>query len=159
MAEQTETQEKELRKQMREGRAPLIEAIRATYQPFILAKKGWSRKNDELREQVALLNNQFSASGKQLRESSRKSQDSGSGMVDLYKDLSKQAKAVSSLIDKELPNLEKLYGPVGDLYAKYQQAMDAYTKYMKGWEGKLPESDLNVRALELALQEIERSLR
>ena len=159
MPQDQESQEKELRRQMREGRTPLIEAIRASYQPFLLAKKGLSRKNDELREQVAILNNAFSASGKQLRESSRKSQDSGAGMVDLYKELSKQAKAVSTLIDKELPNLEKLYGPVGDLYAKYEKAMADYGAYVATWKGRLPESDLNGRALELALQEIERSLR
>lgn len=37
--------------------------------------------------------------------------------------------------------------------------MDAYTSYMAQWTGRLPESDLNGRALELAVQEIERSLR
>jgi len=159
MPQDQETLEKELRRQMREGRAPLIQAVRDTYEPFLLAKKGWERKNAELREQVGLLNNQFSTKGKQLRESSRKSTDSGAGMVDLYKDLSKQAKAVSTLIDKELPNLVKLYEPVGALYAAYQQAMDAYSSYMAQWVGRLPESDLNGRALELAVQEIERSLR
>lgn len=117
------------------------------------------RKNDELREQVAILNNEFSARGKQLRESSRKSQDSGAGMVDLYKELSKQAKAVSALIDKELPNLTKLYEPVGELHAKYQKALTDYEAFMATWVGRLPESDLNGRALELAVQEIERSLR
>ncbi|HEX6484671.1 MAG TPA: hypothetical protein VF043_37980 [Ktedonobacteraceae bacterium] len=116
-------------------------------------------KNAELREQVGLLNNQFSTKGKALRESSRKSTDSGEGLVDLYKELSKQAKAVSALIDKELPNLVKLYEPVGELYARYKEAMDAYEAYMAKWVGRLPDSDLNGRALELALQEIERSLR
>jgi len=157
--DQQEAQEKELRRQMRAGRAPLIQAVRDAYEPFLLAKKGWERKNAELREQVGLLNNQFSTKGKQLRESSRKSTDSGAGMVDLYKELSRQAKVVSKLIDTELPNLEKLYGPVGELYAKYEQAMAAYQSYMDGWKGRLPEGDLNGRALELALQDIERSLR
>ncbi len=105
MPQDQETLEKELRRQMREGRAPLIQAVRDAYEPFLLAKKGWERKNAELREQVGLLSNQFSSKGKLLRESSRKSTDSGAGMVDLYKELSKQAKAVSTLIDKELPNL------------------------------------------------------
>lgn len=150
---------RELRRQMREGRTPLIETIRAAYQPYLLARKGWERKNSELREQVGLLSSEFSTKGKQLRESSRKSADSGAGMVDLYRDLSRQAKAVSSLIDKELPNLIKLYEPVGELYARYQEAMNAYKAYMATWAGRLPESDLNGRALELALQEIERSLR
>ena len=159
MPQDQETLEKELRRQMREGRAPLIQAVRDAYEPFLLAKKGWERKNAELREQVGLLNNQFSTKGKQLRESSHKSTDSGAGMVDLYKDLSKQAKAVSKLIDTELPNLVKLYEPVGELYAKYQEAMNAYNAFMAMWVGRLPESDLNGRALELALQEIERSLR
>src|SRR5437588_6991166 len=126
MPQDQETLEKELRRQMREGRAPLIQAVRDTYEPFLLAKKGWERKNAELREQVGLLNNQFSTKGKQLRESSRKSTDSGEGLVDLYKALSAQAKAVSKLIDAELPNLVKLYEPVGELYAKYQEAMNAY---------------------------------
>ena len=80
-------------------------------------------------------------------------------MVDLYRKLSRQAKAVSKLIDTELPNLTKLYEPAGELYAKYQQATADYEAYMATWKGKLPESDLNGRALELALQGIERSLR
>ena len=100
--DQQEAQEKELRRQMREGRAPLIQAVRDTYQPFLLAKKGWERKNAELREQVGLLNNQFSTKGKLLRESSRKSTDSGAGMVDLY----------------------------GELYTQYEQAMANYKAYM-----------------------------
>ena len=80
-------------------------------------------------------------------------------MVDLYKELSKHAKAVSTLIDKELPNLVQLYEPVGELYTKYQGAMNTYQVYMAQWVGCLPDSDLNGRALELALQETERSLR
>jgi hypothetical protein len=154
-----EAQERELRRQMREGRAPLIEAVRAAFQPFLLAKKGWERKNAELREQVGLLSSEFSTKGRQLRESARKSSDSGSGMVDLYKELGKQAKAVSSLIDKELPNLVKLYEPVGELYVAYEQAMAAYETYMAQWQGKLPQSDLNGRALELVLDAVEKSLR
>src|SRR2546426_1980 len=94
MPQDQETLEKELRRQMREGRAPLIEAVRAAYQPFLLAKKGWERKNAELREQVGLLSSEFSTKGQKLRESARKSQDSGAGMVDLYKELARQAKAV-----------------------------------------------------------------
>jgi len=94
-----------------------------------------------------------------MRESSRKSTDSDAGTVDLYKDLSKQTKAVSTLIDKELPNLVKLYEPVGELFAKYQAAMEAYNAFMATWTGRLPESDLNGQALALALTEIERSLR
>ena len=159
MPQDQETLGKELRRQMREGRTPLIQAVRDAYQPYLLARKGWERKNSELREQVGLLSSEFTTKGKQLRESSRKSTDSGEGMVELYKDLSKQAKAVSKLIDTELPNLVKLYEPVGELYAKYQEAMSAYEAYMAQWMGRLPDSDLNGRALELALQEIERSLR
>ena len=37
--------------------------------------------------------------------------------------------------------------------------MEAYNAFMATWAGRLPESDLNGRALELALTEIERSLR
>ena len=80
-------------------------------------------------------------------------------MVYLYKELSKHAKAVSTLIDKELPNLAQLYEPVGELYTKYQEAMNTYHVYMAQWVGCLPDSDLNGRALELALQETEHSLR
>ncbi len=159
MPQDQETLEKELRRQMREGRAPLIEAVRAAYQPFLLAKKGWERKNAELREQVGLLSSEFSTKGQKLRESARKSQDSGAGMVDLYKELGRQAKAVSSLIDKELPNLVKLYEPVGELYAAYEQAMANYNAFMAQWQGRLPDSDINGRALELALDAVNRSLR
>jgi hypothetical protein len=49
--------------------------------------------------------------------------------------------------------------PVGELYAKYQEAMNAYASYMAQWVGRLPKGDLNGRALELTLQEIELSLR
>src|SRR5712692_12083077 len=158
---QDDTQErelKELRRQMREGRAPLIEAVRSAYQPYLIAMKGWERKNAELREQVGLLSNEFSTKGALLRASSRKAQEGGAGLVELYKELSKQAKAVSSLIDKELPNLAKLYEPVGELYSAYQDALAKYEAYMATWKGKLPDSDLSGRALELALEPIERSL-
>ena len=80
-------------------------------------------------------------------------------MVALYKELSKQAKAVSTLIDEELPNLVQLYEPVGELYTKYQEAMNTYQEYMAQWVGSLRDSNLHGRTLELALQEIERSLR
>jgi hypothetical protein len=159
MPQDQEAQEKELRRQMREGRTPLVEAVRTAYQPYLIARKGWERKNAELREQVGLLSSEFSNKGKQLRESSRKSQDSGAGMVDLYKELGKQAKAVSALIDKELPNLSKLYEPVGELYDAYRKALANYEAYMASWQGKLPESDLSGRALKLVLGEIEKSLR
>src|SRR5216683_4682480 len=112
---QDDTQErelKELRRQMREGRAPLIEAVRSAYQPYLIAMKGWERKNAELREQVGLLSNEFSVKGSQLRQSSKSAQKGGAGMVELYRELARQAKAVSGLIDKELPNLSKLYEPV-----------------------------------------------
>ncbi len=155
----SDTQARELRKAMREGRAPLIEAVRAAYQPYLIAMKGWERKNAELREQVGLLSNEFSVKGALLRASSRKAQEGGAGLVELYKELSKQAKAVSTLIDKELANLVKLYEPVGELYGAYQQAMTAYEAYVATWKGRLPDSDLSGRALELALEPIERSLR
>jgi len=157
---QEESQEiRDLRRQMREGRTRLIVAVRAAYQPFLLAKKGWERKNAELREQVGLLSSEFSTKGQKLRESARKSQDSGAGMVDLYKELSRQAKAVSTLIDKELPNLVKLYEPVGELYAVYEQAMATYESFMAQWIGRLPDSDTKGRALGLALDAVNKSLR
>jgi hypothetical protein len=84
---QDDTQErelKELRHQMREGRAPLVEAVRATYQPYLMAMKGWERKNAELREQVGLLSAEFSNKGARLRASSRKAQEGGAGLVELY---------------------------------------------------------------------------
>ena len=74
MPQDTESQEREFRKQMRSGRAPLIEAIRVSYQPYLLAMKGWQRKNAELREQVGLLNNEFSNKSKLLRDTSRNTQ-------------------------------------------------------------------------------------
>ncbi|MFL5658465.1 MAG: hypothetical protein ACJ8CB_30305 [Ktedonobacteraceae bacterium] len=53
----------------------------------------------------------------------------------------------------------KPYEPVGELFSAYQQALANYEAYMASWRGKLPDSDLSGRALELALTEIERSLR
>lgn len=53
---------------MREGRTLLIQDVREAYSPFLLAKKGWERKNAEPREQVGLLSNQFSTKGRQLVE-------------------------------------------------------------------------------------------
>lgn len=47
---------------------PLIQDVREAYSPFLLAKKGWERKNAELRERVGLLSNQFSTKGRQLVE-------------------------------------------------------------------------------------------
>lgn len=159
MPQEESLEVRELRSEMRKGRLPLIEAIRSAYKPYLIAMKGWERKNAELREQVGLLSSDFSEKGRVLRSSARSAQEGGLSVVDSYKELSKQAKAVASLIDKELPNLTKLYEPVGDLYAFYQQAVAAYESYMDSWRGRLPESDLSGRALELALTEIERSLR
>ena len=68
MPQDQEALEKELRRQMREGRTPLIQNVREAYSLFLLAKKGWERKNAELREQVGLLSNQFSTKGRQLVE-------------------------------------------------------------------------------------------
>ena len=40
-----ETQEiRDLRRQMRDGRTPLLEAIREAYSPYLLARKGLERK-------------------------------------------------------------------------------------------------------------------
>jgi hypothetical protein len=150
---------KELRRSMREGRAPLLDAIRDSYPPYLLARKGYNRKHEEVREQLGLLNSTFSASIKKLRESSRNTDDSGAGMIALYEAMSQQAKAVATFIDKELPGLRKLFEPVAKAYAAYEGALDAYNKYMQQWVGKLPESDLSGRALELVKQDIEKSLR
>ena len=144
---------------MREGRTSLLEAVREAYPPYLIARKGYNRKNEEVRDQLGLLNNTFSGSTKKLRESARNNQDSGEGMVILYETMAQQAKAVAAFIDKELPGLRKLYDPVGKLYAAYQGTIDAYNAYMAQWVGKLPEGDLSGRALELVKQEIERSLR
>jgi hypothetical protein len=160
MPQQDQTsQEKELRRQMREGRTPLLETIRQSYPPYLLARKAYNRKHEEVREQLGLLNSTFAASIKKLRESSRNTEDSGQGMIALYEALSKQASSVAAYIDKELPGLRKLYEPVAKAFAAYSGALDAYNTYMQQWVGKLPESDLSGRALELVKQEIEKSLR
>ena len=89
---QEETQEtRELRRQMREGRTPLLEAIREAYSPYLLARKSLERKNSEVREQLGLLNSTFAASIKKLRESARNTDDSGEGVILLYQEMSKQA--------------------------------------------------------------------
>jgi hypothetical protein len=157
---QEESQEiKELRRQMREGRAPLLKAIREAYPPYLLARKSLQRKNSEVREQLGLLNSTFTGSIKELRESARNTDDSGEGVILLYQEMSKQAKAVAAFIDKELPGLKKLFEPVGEAFATYEGALVAYNNYMQQWVGRLPESDLSGRALELVKQEIEKSLR
>ncbi len=136
---QDSDQEKQLCSQMREGRKPLIEACRTAYQKYLIAQKSWGRQNDVLREQVGLLSSEFGSKGKQLRDPSR----TGTDMVEAYKALSEQARAVSALIDKELPNLTKLYDPVGKLHAQYKQALADYETYMAQYKGKLPDGDLN----------------
>lgn len=157
--DQQEAQEKELRRQMREGRTSLLDAIRESYPPYLLTKKAYNRKHEEVREQLGLLNSTFSASIKKLRESSRNNDDSGEGMIALYETMSQQAEAVGAFIKKELPGLRKLFEPVSKAYAVYEGALDTYNSYMQQWVGKLPESDLSGRALELVKQEIEKSLR
>jgi hypothetical protein len=125
---QEESQEiRDRRRQMREGRAPLLEAIREAYPPYLLARKGLERKNSEVREQLGLLNNTFAGSIKKLRESARNTDDSGEGVLLLYQEMSKQAKAVAAFIDKELPGLKKLFEPVSEAYAAYVGALDAYS--------------------------------
>lgn len=109
MAQEESPEIKELRSEMRKGRIPLIEAIRSAYKPYLIAMKGWERKNAEIREQAGLLSSDFREKGWLLRSSSRSSEEGGLGVVDSYKEHSKQANAVSSLIDKELPNLVKLH--------------------------------------------------
>lgn len=157
---QEESQDiKALRRQMREGRAPLLQAIRETYPSYLLARKGLERKNSEVREQLGLLNNTFSANIKKLRESARNTDNSGEGMILLYEEMSKQAKAVAEFIDKEMPGLQKLFKPVAEKFAGYSGAVEAYNLYMATWVGKLPDGDLSGRALELVKQEIEKSLR
>lgn len=144
---------------MREGRAPLLQTIREAYPSYLLARKGLERKNSEVREQLGLLNNNFSASIKKLRESAKNTDDSGEGVILLYQEMSKQAKAVAEFIDKEVPGLQKLFKPVGEKYAAYSGALEAYYQFMQQFAGKLPDSDLSGRALELVKQEIEKSLR
>ena len=160
MPQHDEPQEiKDLRRTFRDGRTPLLEAIRATYPPYLLARKSLERKNSEVREQLGLLNNTFDGSIKKLRASARNTDDSGEGVLLLYGQMSEQAKAVAAFIDKELSGLQKLFKPVSERYAAYTGALDAYNQYMQQWAGKLPESDLSGRALELVKQDIEKSLR
>jgi hypothetical protein len=160
MPQDQETPEvKDLRRAFREGRTPLLEAIREAYPPYLLARNGLERKNSEVREQLGLLNNTFDGSIKKLRASARNTDDSGEGVLLLYQEMSRQAKAVADFIDKELPGLQKLFKPVSERYAAYAGALDAYNQFMQQWQGRLPESDLSGRALELVKQEIERSLR
>ena len=156
---------RDLRRQMREGRQPLIEAVCAAWERFLLLNKGAVRKADELRDQVGSMQNQFAAKGKQLRNYSRKTaslrerRDSSEGAIALFEALGAQAKAVGELIDKELPKLLKLEKPVEEAYEAYQQSMIAYREYMASWRGRLPDDDLTDRTLELALDGVEKSLR
>ncbi|HXH26705.1 MAG TPA: hypothetical protein VNG90_02330 [Candidatus Acidoferrum sp.] len=157
---QTESQEiVALRKQMRAGRTPLLEAVREAYPGYLLARKAYNRKHEEVREQLGLLNATFATSIKKLRESSRNTADSGEGMIVLYETMMQQAEAVAAFIKKELPGLRKLFEPVGKLHTAYQGTIDAYNAYMAQWVGKLPDGDLSGRALELVQTEIEKSLR
>jgi hypothetical protein len=71
MAQEESPEIKELRSEMRKGRLPLIEAIRSAYKPYLIALKGWERKNAELREQVGLLSSDFSERGCIKAHSSR----------------------------------------------------------------------------------------
>ena len=150
---------KELRRTFRDGRIPLLEAIREAYPPYLLARKALERKNSEVREQLGLLNNTFDGSIKKLRASAKNTDDSGEGVLLLYQEMSKQAKAVADFIDKELPGLQKLFKPVAERYAAYVAALEAYNQYMQQWVGRLPESDLSGRALELVKQDVEKALR
>jgi hypothetical protein len=84
---QYESQEiKEPRRDMRKGRLPLLEAIRSAYKPYLIAMKGWERKNAELREQVRLLSSDFSEKGRVLRSSARSAQEGSLGVVESYKE-------------------------------------------------------------------------
>jgi len=159
MAQDESPEIKKLRSEMRAGRTPLLQTIREAYKPYLLARKSLERQNSAIREQVGLLSSDFDAKAKQLRESSRKSGENPASMIELYRELSAQAKGVGSLIDKELPNLQKSYEPVAKAFAAYEGALDAYNKFMQQYVGKLPTSDTNGRALELLQTEIERSLR
>jgi len=150
---------KDLRKKMREGRQPLLQAFKQVYKPYLLARKGLERKSAEIREQVGLLSSEFEEKSKQLYELSKKSDSNPATVVEMYKELSKQAISVSALIDKELPSLQKLYEPVAKAFAAYEGTLDAYNKFMQPYIGKLPTGDTDGRALQLAKQEIEKSLR
>src|SRR5690348_2147504 len=125
---------KKLRSEMRTGRTPLLEAVREAYKPYLLARKALERQNSAIREQVGLLSSEFNTKCKQLRESSRKSGENPAAMIELYKELSQQAKGVASLIDKELPSLQKLYEPVAKAFSTYTGAMDAYNAFMAKWQ-------------------------
>ena len=144
---------------MRDGRLPLLAAIREAYSPYLMARKALERKNSEVREQLGLLNSTFATSIKKLRDSAKDTDSSGEEVLLLYAEMSKQAKAVADFIDKQLPGLKKLFEPVAEAYAAYSGTLDAYTAYMRQWDGKLPAGDLSGRALELVKTEIERSLR
>ena len=80
---------KELRSQMHKGCKPLLDAIESTYLPYLLARKGWNRKNEEVRDHIALLNNTFAEAVQRLRAASRNTQGSGEGMIASYKELSR----------------------------------------------------------------------
>jgi hypothetical protein len=148
-----------LRKQMRAGRTPLLDAVREAYPGYLLARKAYNRKHEEVREQLGLLNATFATSIKKLRESSRNTADSGEGMIALYETMMQQAEAVAVFIKKELPGLRKLFEPVSKAFATYQGALDVHDQFMATWRDKLPESDFSGRALELVQTEIEKSLR
>lgn len=109
---------------MRESRAPLLETIREAYPPYLLARKSYNRKREEVREQLGLLNSTFVVSIKKLRESSRNNEDSGEGMIALYETMSQRVEAVAAFIKKELPGLRKLFEPVAKAFAAYEGALE-----------------------------------
>jgi chromosome segregation ATPase len=150
---------KDLRKKMREGRQPLLQVLKQAYKPYLLARKGLERKSAEIREQVGMLSSEFEEKSKQLYELSKKPDSNPATVVEMYKELSQQAKGVAALIDKELPSLEKLYQPVAKAFAAYEATLDAHNQFMQPYIGKLPKGDTDGRALQLAKQEIEHSLR
>ena len=102
---------------MREGRTPLLDTLRETYPPYLLARKAYNRKHEEVREQLGIFNSTVSASIKKLRESSRNTDDSGAGMIALYETMAQQAEAVTASVKKELLGLKKLFEPVSKAYA------------------------------------------
>ena len=159
MSQDESPEVKDLRKKMRDGRQPLLQALKQAYKPYLLARKGLERKNAEIREQVGLLSSEFEEKSKQLYELSKKSDSNPATVVEMYKELSAQAKSVAALIDKELPSIEKLYQPVAKAFSAYEGTLDAYNQFMQPYIGKLPKGDTDGRALQLAKQEIERSLR